>query len=187
VLEQNNCKAAIAKTQLEPIGENRDRSDGCWRTKPDRTRSQATGGRSHSRPKQKALTGIWLQTKIKAANESAEQRKVDARSVFLEEHNAGEQGACCGEADSREPKPDTSERLQKSIDALELSPGGGGSDEEIGNDKANHWRRANAPDRNKQRGKIGLIEGKMKIAQAGPGRTQQENLRSRTNTEQDAN
>jgi hypothetical protein len=120
-------------------------------------------------------------------NESAEQRKVDMKSVFLEEHSAGERGTYCGEADSREPKPDTSKRLQKSVDALELSPGGGGSDEEIGNGKANHWRRTNTPDRNKQRGKIGLVEGKMKIAQAGPGRTQQENLRSRTNTEQDAN
>jgi hypothetical protein len=35
VLEQNNFKAAIARTQLEPTGENRDWSDGCWRTKPD--------------------------------------------------------------------------------------------------------------------------------------------------------
>jgi hypothetical protein len=142
---------------------------------------------SHSRPKQKVLTEIWLQIKIRAVNESIEQRKVDARTIFLEKHNTGERDTCCGEADSREPKLDTSERLQKSVDALELSPGGGGSDKEIRNDKANCWRRANTPDRNKQRGKIGLVEGKMKIAQAEPGRTQQENVRSRTNTEQDAN
>jgi hypothetical protein len=133
------------------------------KTGPNKKPSHGRKSGSHNRPKQKTLTEIWLQTKIVAANESAEQRKVNARTIFWEKHSAGE-------------------RLQKSVDVLELSPGGGGSDEEIGNGKADRWRRANTPDRNKQRGKIGLIEGKMKIDRAGPGRTQQENLRSRTNT-----